>query len=248
MTTLSRQQARAFYDRFGAKQDAQAYYEDPANRELITRAAFPDARAVVELGCGTGRLAETLLAAHLPGAATYLGLDISPTMIRLAGRRLARFEPRAAVRLIDGSLPLDLPGGVCDRFVSTYVLDLLPEEEIRTVVREAARVLEPAGLLCLTSLGRGSSRLARLVAAGIATIHAWRPSLVGGCRPLHLLDYLPPDQWEVRYAGAVAPYAIPSDIVVASARIPAAPTPARGANADGGRASRPEPCSPFPCP
>jgi len=35
MRTLSHQQAKAFYDRFGAKQDSQAFYEDRAVQELV---------------------------------------------------------------------------------------------------------------------------------------------------------------------------------------------------------------------
>ena len=38
---LSSDEARAFYDRFGARQDSQAFYEDPATRDLIVHAEAP---------------------------------------------------------------------------------------------------------------------------------------------------------------------------------------------------------------
>ena len=52
---LSRQEARAVYDRIGAWQDTQAFYEGPALDALIAHGSFEDARAVFEVGCGTGR-------------------------------------------------------------------------------------------------------------------------------------------------------------------------------------------------
>ena len=59
---LTRSQAQTFYDRFGRKQDAQAFYEDGALDDLIDHAAFEQVEKVFELGCGTGRFASRLLA------------------------------------------------------------------------------------------------------------------------------------------------------------------------------------------
>jgi hypothetical protein len=53
MKTLSHHEAKAFYDRFGARQDGQAFYEDGALQELVRHARFAHAREVVEFGCGT---------------------------------------------------------------------------------------------------------------------------------------------------------------------------------------------------
>lgn len=62
---LSRAQVKLFYDRLGARQDWQAFYEDPAAEELIAHAEFEKAKLVFEFGCGTGRFAERILAHHL---------------------------------------------------------------------------------------------------------------------------------------------------------------------------------------
>jgi hypothetical protein len=40
MNILTRKQTKAFYDRFGSKQDKQAFYEDPATRVLIEQATL----------------------------------------------------------------------------------------------------------------------------------------------------------------------------------------------------------------
>ncbi len=73
--TLSREDARAYYERFAEKQDRQGWYEDAALDRLIDTGGFGNACTVLELGCGTGRFARQLLDRHLPEDARYLGLD-----------------------------------------------------------------------------------------------------------------------------------------------------------------------------
>lgn len=87
---------KQFYDRFGGRQDGQAFYEDRALDDLRAHAAFAEARTIAELGCGTGRFAARILTA-CPEAA-YVGFDVSTTMLRLARSSLARFGERASVR------------------------------------------------------------------------------------------------------------------------------------------------------
>jgi ubiquinone/menaquinone biosynthesis C-methylase UbiE len=215
---LSREQVRLFYDRFGAKQDWQRFYEGPAIRDLLAHGAFERAHAVFELGCGTGWFAQELLARHLSESATYLCFDLSLTMVTLARNRLAKFGERVEVRLTDGSLKLPLPDLKFHRFVSNYVLDLLPPEDIEFVIEEAYRVLEPEGRLCLISLTYGNTLASQLVIWLWGQIFGIRPSLVGGCRPLKLLDFISEKTWQVVHHNLLVTFAIPSEVVVACKR------------------------------
>jgi SAM-dependent methyltransferase len=215
MRTLSREEARRVYDRIGKLQDSQAFYEDRAIDLLIHHGEFAGASDVFEFGCGTGRLALRLLSEHLPSSATYHAVDLSPKMVGLSKERLASFGSRAKVDLSDGGPPVREPSESCDRFVSTYVLDLLSDEDIVAVLREAHRILVPGGLLCLSGLSTGSGFASRLVAALWSGLHRVRPSLVGGCRPLDLVDWLGSPEWKLRYDGRVAPFAVPSEVVIA---------------------------------
>jgi len=108
---LTHQQAKAFYDRLGGKQDLQAFYEVPATTNLIAHAAFEAAQSVFECGCGTGAFAARLLSRHLPPQARYLAVDSSATMVALARTRLAHFGDRVTVRQTDGSLQFDEVSG-----------------------------------------------------------------------------------------------------------------------------------------
>ena len=60
-TYLTTEQAAAVYDRIGRWQDTQAFYEYRAVEDLVRSGDFEQARSVVEVGCGTGALAERLL-------------------------------------------------------------------------------------------------------------------------------------------------------------------------------------------
>ncbi len=212
---LGRSQVRAFYDRFGARQDSQAFYEDPCVDRLVTHATFETATAVFEFGCGTGRLAERLLRDLLSAPATYAGADLSPVMVDLARTRLARFGSRAIVHQTDGSIRFPVADASVDRVISAYVLDLLSEDDIRQLLAEAHRVLRTSGRLCLVSLTAGFGVLPRLVAGGWSLVYRLRPSLVGGCRPLRLASFVDPSRWTILHRETLAPFGVPSEVLVA---------------------------------
>ena len=213
--TLTHEEARRFYDRFGAKQDSQGFYERRALAGLIQHLELAKARAVVEFGCGTGRLAAELLADHLGPECRYLGLDLSRTMVDLARARVAPFGARAEIRQTDGSPRIDAPDGSFDRFVSTYVLDLLPAAEIRALLAEAHRLLAPGGRLGIAGLTYGEAGAARAVSWLWGRIHRLRPALVGGCRPIDVAAFLGEGGWEIRHRSIVSPWGVASELVVA---------------------------------
>jgi len=211
---LTRDEIRSFYDRFGARQDRQGFYEDIATRDLIAHAGFGQAKTVFEFGCGTGRFAADLLAQYLAETATYTGCDVSATMVGLAGGRLEQFGARAQLQLTDGSLHVAAPGAAFDRFVSNYVLDLLPPEDIAVLLAEAHRVLTPDGRLCLVSLTHGVTLITRIVSSAWARLHRWQPALVGGCRPIELAGFLTERKWKIEYQNVVSSFGIPSEVLV----------------------------------
>jgi len=211
---LSASAVKDFYDRFGARQDKQGFYEDSALDELCAHASFADAGEILEFGCGTGRFARRILTEAT--AATYLGLDVSTTMVGLARSRLASFGSRARVRQTGvGSILLPVADRSADRIVSTYVLDLLPDTDIRTFFEEARRVAAPEARLCLVSLTHGAPGLARVVSGLWERAFRLRPALVGGCRPIALGTYLDETIWEVEYRQTTTQWAITSDVLVA---------------------------------
>jgi ubiquinone/menaquinone biosynthesis C-methylase UbiE len=208
-------QARAFYDRFGRMQDQQAFYEDRALNDMIAHADFPSAQAVFELGCGTGRLAEQLLSDQLPASASYLGVDVSSTMIELASARVMKFADRARVVLVNGSPTIAAADCEYDRFLSSFVLDLMPAENIKAVLMEARRVLQPAGQLALVGLCHGFNRGTRLVDGVWSWLARHRPGWVGGCRPIDLTEFVREPDWSIVYHQRLSSFLVPMEVLVA---------------------------------
>jgi ubiquinone/menaquinone biosynthesis C-methylase UbiE len=213
---LDKEEIRAFYDRFGSRQDWQRIYEGAAMRELLLHGRFGLAGSVLELGCGTGAFALVLLQRHLPESASYVGVDISSTMAGLARERLARFKDRAEIVLTDGSLSFDYRDASFDRFISNYVLDLMSPDDIVKVLAEAHRLLRADGLICLASLTHGRTIISRAVTRVWNSIHNLNPRLVGGCRPLGLAEFLERDRWIITFHDIVSIMGIASEIVIAA--------------------------------
>jgi ubiquinone/menaquinone biosynthesis C-methylase UbiE len=215
---LTRQQARDFYDRFGRRQDRQSFYERRPIDRMVELGDFGSAEAVVEFGCGTGAFAQRLMDEELPGNATYAGFDLSETMTKMTRRRLVPYGARVSVTRTDGRPRIPLPPDSCDRFVSNYVLDLLPIGDITRTLDQAYKVLRPDGLLCLTSLTFGTNALSKLTIAVWLAVHSLKPSLVGGCRPISLSDYLGPASWKVLYSTTVIAFGVPTQVLIAQPR------------------------------
>jgi len=204
---------KRFYDRFGARQDRQGFYEDAALDILYDRSDFAGASAIAEFGCGTGRFAQRILAAS--PAASYTGFDVSTTMLDLARQRLQRFGARAkAEQLAPGTVTLPLGARSVDRLVSTYVLDLLSEQQVAGFLREAERVLRVNGRLCLVSLTPGTGMFPALVSGMWTLAYRLRPAAVGGCRPIQLAPAFEAGLWSRYHQERVVRWGITSEVLV----------------------------------
>ena len=136
---LTPEATRDGYDRWAAT------YDDHDN-PLVAATAWALAlhpppvagRDVVELGCGTGRLAPVVLAA---GARAYTGVDSSAGM--LARARAAVVEPRAT--WIEADLAA-VPRPAASFDVALVVLVLEHLATLAPVMAELARLLRPGGV------------------------------------------------------------------------------------------------------
>lgn len=131
---------RAVYDRVAARYDPMMAVVDrvlfAGGREWVTSQARGD---VLEVAVGTGRN----LPLYRPGT-SVIGIELSEPMLARARRRAATVPTEIDLRIGDAHR-LDLPDASVDTVVFTLALCSSPDP--RQAVREAWRVLRPAGRL-----------------------------------------------------------------------------------------------------
>lgn len=211
---LTYNEAENFYNSFGEKQDKQ-FYEESAIINLIKKGKFKEAKNIVEFGCGTGRLISRILKSISSEDCHYVGVDISQTMVNLCRKNIEQFSQRATCYKSEGKIKIDVPEKSADRFLSTYVMDLLTEKDIISLLNEAYRVLMPDGYLCLASITHGVTLPSRIMEFCWNCLYKFRPSIVGGCRPINLTKYLQHEKWYILHDDTVVSYGIASEVVIA---------------------------------
>ncbi|MFZ6027752.1 MAG: class I SAM-dependent methyltransferase [Chloroflexota bacterium] len=113
----------------------------------LVRATRGDAPQILDLGCGTGSVMAALLEA-IPGSRA-VGVDMDPTLLRLAEMRLNTYGERAQALWAD----LRQPGWESrlqpKRFgvlVSATALHWLSTEQLSALYTQVAGLLEPGGI------------------------------------------------------------------------------------------------------
>jgi SAM-dependent methyltransferase len=105
-----------------------------------------DSPVILDLGCGTGSLMAAILDA-IPGA-TAFGIDLDPTLLWLAEKRLAKYGLRAKVLQIDlrNTAWLENFQQPCDAIVSATALHWLSPAQLSALYPQIASLLHPGGL------------------------------------------------------------------------------------------------------
>lgn len=140
--------SRPLYDRIMGD------FEHRSNRAAMSGPLDAGARSIVDVGCGTGHLLGLVAERYRSSAQSLLAIDLSQNMLdqsRSFLRRTGRLFPFVSFQRADcRSLPLK--DASCDLFVSSYLFDMLPEEELTDALSEMRRVMKPGGQALLLTM------------------------------------------------------------------------------------------------
>lgn len=112
----------------------------PARRRMAAR--MRGMERVLDVGCGSGRLAEAM---HAEGIPEVWGIDPSPYMLQRAQRRTP------GLRTVQGLIEdTDFPDACFDGAGAFFVMHELPKQVAELALAELSRIVRPGGLLCIT--------------------------------------------------------------------------------------------------
>ena len=225
-----------FYDLIGGilMNDWYHYlFEEKSMDIMISECEFSPGQIVVEIGPGSGFLAEKIIrqvksmSTEDQAYFSYTGIDMSHTMYEKASKRLNPFivEGIAQLHVVNDTFTFlnhTLKQDSVDRFVFTYVLDLLPPG----VIAEFAHAVHDKlnhhhdGRVCVVNLTYGYSLFSRIVT------NIWQilyrvlgGEFMGGCRPIHAQEYFSvgsPDGYQVEHMSKTVSSGLPSEVAVFS--------------------------------
>lgn len=170
-------------------------WEISPNLEALKMAELDKGDRVLDVAFGTGWCLERII--RQVEARVY-GIDFSEGMCRTCRHNLEKARLRHRAALVRGdatALPFD--DGCFDVVVSTFLLDLLPVDDIPVVLSEMRRVLAPSGRMVAMTLTKQGDGLLRAARRLYEWFYDYWP-VIGGyrasSRPIHL-------EREVRQAG-----------------------------------------------
>lgn len=132
------------------------------NRAVDELGPTPAAR-VLDLCTGTADLA--IAAVRRGQAASVVGVDFAPMMLRLAAVKLGRLGLSHTIRLVRGDAArIPVSGATCDAATIAFGIRNVAEPE--RALAELARVLRPGGRLAILEFGQPR-------VPGISTLYAW---------------------------------------------------------------------------
>jgi ubiquinone/menaquinone biosynthesis C-methylase UbiE len=129
--------------------DTKPYYES-----MASAATVPAGGTIVDCPCGAG---PALRSIPLKGSTRYVGIDLSPSMIRRARKRAAARGLAGFDFVQADATEIPLPSAVADLFLSFWGLHCFGDP--RAAIIEAARILKPGGRLVGSSFVRGGDSL-----------------------------------------------------------------------------------------
>jgi ubiquinone/menaquinone biosynthesis C-methylase UbiE len=170
------------------------YGENAPHYDELTAAneAVPKARALelldrqpgeryLEVAIGTGvTFAEVVASSGIEGAH---GVDLAAGMMDVARARLREQGVEHAPFSLADATALPFPDGSFDVVFNSYMLDLIPTEEIPVVLAEFRRVLRADGRLILVNLTEGEGSDTEF-SAGWKQAYERDPEALGACRPV----------------------------------------------------------------
>lgn len=184
-------------------------FESKTAARVIEIAQIKNGDSILEAAVGTGVQFEKIAIVNKNGFTE--GIDLSPDMLSLAKKRMENY-PKDNYRLQTGSVyNLPYEDGKFDLIINSYMFDLLPEEDYLKILGEFSRVLKKGGRVVISTMTFGKNWCNK----PWVKIAEWFPSLMTGCRPVHLGKYILNAGFKIETTEQLSQNSFPSEIIKA---------------------------------
>ena len=157
--------------------------ESKATKRSLELADIHDGENILEVAVGTGLAFKEMVDRNTHG--TNEGIDISPRMLSAATKRMKAYDTTRYHLQIASAYALPFHDAQFDLVINQYMLDLLPEEDFATLLREFFRVLKPSGRLVVVTMAFGE----KWYNGAWHWVARHFPSLLTNCRPVSVARF-----------------------------------------------------------
>ena len=200
----------SLYDGMAWYYDVWAYFtEKKAQDKAIELSKIEDGLTILDVGVGTGKLFNRILKRNPNGI--NIGIDISKGMLTKAKSKLSK-QPNQNYSLEIGSaFDIKIDNHTVDILFNNYMFDLIPFNQMDSIINEFFRVLKPGGKLVLVNMTKAE----RLGAGLYERIYRIYPLLMGGCRGVQQNNLLTEYRFKVITREYVQQMLFPSEVILA---------------------------------
>lgn len=187
--------------------------EAPLHRQALDALAPAVGEDLLEVGPGTGEVLVEAARSVGPDGSCW-GIDVSCGMLRETRRLAETRSVRARTPTVMGDgARLPIAGGTFHGVLMCFVLERFSRSEMPLVLRECARVLQPAGRLVVASLADRSPRPVSV------SVYLWAheafPTWID-CRPIDVAPLVVAAGFEIDSLRAESLWGLPVDLVRAT--------------------------------
>jgi len=200
----------ALYDSKAWFYDVWAYFtESKARYRALELAKIHNNQSVLEVAVGTGLMFSDIVQRNSKGE--NIGIDISQGMLSKAKRRLSKQQNENYSLSIGSAFNLKVKDASIDMLVNNYMFDLIPFNQMDSVIDEFNRVLKQNGKLLLINMTKSE----RFGASLYENLYSLSPRLMGGCRGVQLTDLLTQHGFRIEVREYIQQMLFPSEVILA---------------------------------
>ena len=186
------------------------FHRKKAQDKAIEISNIKDGLTILDVAVGTGNLFKRILKRNSSGF--NIGIDISKGMLTKAKSKLSKQPSQNYSLEIGSAFDIKMDNHTVDILFNNYMFDLIPFNQMGSIINEFFRVLKPGGKLVLVNMTKAE----RFGAGVYERIYRIYPLVMGGCRGVKQNNLLTEYGFKVITREYVQQMLFPSEVILAT--------------------------------